>query len=189
MNSQPTLDPSIRRRNRIALVALILVFVLPFLAAGVLNLFDWRPQHTSNHGVLLTPPQKLTDITLHHADGTDYAFAPQERRWQIVVVPTPDCGDVCVDMIAGLDKVWRLQGRRADRLHVLWFGEVPPQAVGFRNLIAMRPDPDFLARLPDLPTNGAPAVYLIDSFGFLVMRYAPGVDVSDLRTDISKLLK
>lgn len=189
MNSQPTLEPSIRRRNRIALVALILVFVLPFVIAGVLNLVDWRPQHISHHGVLLTPPQKLTEIALYRADGTPYTFAPQQRRWQIAVVPTTDCGQTCVDLIAALDRVWRLQGRRADRLQVLWFGEIPSQAVPFRNLIAMRPDPAFLAHLPDLPIRGAPAIYLIDSFGFLVMRYAPGVDAADLYADVKKLLK
>lgn len=189
MNAEPPIDPAIRRRNRIALVALALVFVLPFLAAGVLNLLDWRPAHTSNHGVLLQPPLKLTDLSLYHADGRPYAFAPQQRRWQIAVVPTPDCGQSCVELIAALDKVWRLQGRRAERLQVLWFGAVPPGATPFRNFVPMQPDPALRARLPDLATSGAPSVYLIDTFGFLVMHYAPGVDPADLRADIAKLLK
>lgn len=189
MNAEPPVDHAIRRRNRIVLVALALMFGLPFLVAGVLNLLDWRPAHTSNHGVLLQPPLKLTDVPLHYADGRPYVFAPQERRWQIVVVPTPDCGQSCVDLIADLDKVWRLQGRRADRLQVLWFGALPPEATPFRNLVPMQPNPDLQARLPNLATSGAPSIYLIDTFGFLVMRYAPDVDPADLRADIAKLLK
>jgi hypothetical protein len=189
MSSQSPIDPAVRRRNRMALVALIAVFVLPFLAAAVLNLANWRPAHGINHGVLLDPPLKLSDLELHQADGSPYAFAPQERRWQIAVFPPPDCAAACVDLIAGLGKVWQLQGRRAERLQVLWFGEIPADALPFRNLVPMQTSPELLARLPERPGAGGPAIYLIDSFGFLAMRYAPGVDVSDLRADIAKLLK
>jgi hypothetical protein len=189
MTETTPIDPAVRRRNRIALVALVLVFVLPFLAAGVLNLMNWRPAHTTQHGTLLQPPVDLTGLKLHRADGSDYPYAPQERRWHIVVVPTADCAAKCVDLIHGLEKVWRLQGRRAERLHVLWFGALPEGATPFRNLIPMRPDPAVLDRLPELARSGSPSVYLIDSFGFLMMRYAPGVDVADLRADIAKLLK
>ncbi len=190
MNSELSIDPAIRRRNRIALVVLIAIFVLPFLGAGVLNLMDWRPAHGINHGELLNPPLKLTGLPLYQADGSVYTFAPQERRWQIAVVPTPDCDSACgAELIAGLDKVWRLQGRRAERLQVLWFGEVPATALPFRNLIAMRADAEVLGHFPNLPESGPPAIYLIDSFGFLAMRYAPGVDLADLRADIAKLLK
>lgn len=189
MNSEPPVDPAIRRRNRTILVALALLFGVPFLAAGVLTLLDWRPAHTSNHGILLDPPVKLSDLSLYQADGRPYAFAPQERRWQLAVVPTPDCGQSCVDLIAALDKVWRLQGRRADRLQLLWFGPVPAAATPFRTLVPMRPEAALEERLPGLAASGAPSLYLIDSFGFLVMQYAPGVDAADLRADIAKVLK
>lgn len=189
MSAHPSIDPALRRRNRIMLVALALIFLLPVGGASLLHLSDWRPGHTRNHGELLAPPRALADLTLHRADGSTYAFAPQERRWQIAVVATPDCAARCVELIAGLDKVWRLQGRRADRLQVLWFGPVPADAVPFRTFVPMQPDAAFAARLPGLAQAGAPSLYLIDPSGFLAMRYAPDFDLAGLRADVTHLLK
>lgn len=189
MNSETGFDPAVRRRNRIMLVALAALFLLPFVAATLLHLSGWSPQDTRNRGELLEPPVPLSDLELHQADGSIYQWAPQERRWQIAVLPPPDCGAACGELIAGLDKVWRLQGRRADRLQVLWFGAVPADAVVFRNFVPMRPDATLAQRMPGLASSGAPTVYLYDPAGFLVMRYAPGFDLADLRADIAQLLK
>lgn len=189
MNAEMPVDTALRRRNRIMLVVLALIFLLPVAGASLLHLSGWRPGHTRNHGELLSTPLMLADLTLRRADGNPYAFAPQDRRWQIAVVPTSDCGTRCTDLIAGLDKVWRLQGRRADRLQVLWFGSVPADAVLFRTFVPMQRDDAFAARLPELAGSGAPSVYLIDPSGFLVMRYAPDFDLAHLRADVTHLLK
>jgi len=189
MNAPVPFDPALRRRNRILLVLLILCFVLPLLAAVALQQSGWRPEHTRNRGTLLQPPVALADLPLRHADGREYRYAPQEQRWQIVVVPPADCGQACVDLLAGLHKVWQLQGRRADQLQVLWFGPLPPSAESFRALIPMHPEPQLEALLPQLARSGAPSVYLVDPRAFLVMRYAPGVDPGDVRADITQLLK
>ena len=189
MNSDMPVNPAIRRRNRIMLVLLVAVVLLPVALAMLLHLSGWRPTHTRNHGELLNPPVLMSDIEFRNADGVIYDFAPQERRWQIVVVPTPDCGARCAELIAGLDKVWRLQGRRADRLHVLWFGPVPAGAMTFRTFVPMQPVSALVDRLPQLATSGDPSLYLIDPSGFLVMHYAPGFDVADVRADVAQLLK
>lgn len=189
MNPELPVDPAIRRRNRIMLVSLAVVVLLPVALATLLHVSGWRPTHTRNHGELVNPPVVMSDLEFRTADGAVYDFAPQERRWQIAVVPTPNCGARCTELIAGLDKVWRLQGRRADRLHVLWFGPVPEDAVTFRTFVPMQAVPAFVARLPQLATSGEPSLYLIDPSGFLVMQYAPGVDVADVRADVAQLLK
>ena len=189
MTPELPIDPARRRRNRIMLVLLALIFLLPVGGASLLHLSGYRPEHTRNHGELLAPPVALTDLSLHRGDGSAYAFVPQERRWQIAVVPTADCAARCTELIAGLDKVWRLQGRRADRLQVLWFGPVPADATAFRTFVPMQPDAALAARLPGLAETGAPSLYLIDPSGFLVMRYAPGFDLAHLRADVTHLLK
>jgi len=189
MNQTLPFDPVRRRRNRIMLVLLVLCFVLPLMVAVALQQSGWRPEHTANRGTLLQPPVALADLALRHADGSEYRYAPQEARWQIAVVPPADCGAACGELIDSLAKVWQLQGRRADRLQVLWFGTVPDQADGFRALLPMQVDPALNARLPGLATSGAPSAYLIDPRAFLVMHYAPGFDPGDLRADVAKLLK
>lgn len=183
------IDPRQRRRNRVMLVGLFVLFLIPPVLAAVLLALDWRPAHTKNYGELLSAPIALADLELLQADGDRFEWNPHDRRWQAAVVATPDCGPACVELLAGLDKVWRLQGRKADRFWVLWFGDLPQGGTTFRTLVPMKADPDVLDRLPDLPRNGAPAVYLIDPSGFVALRYPPDFDLAGLRADVAQMLK
>ena len=183
------IDPVRQRRARMALIALAALFVLPFAAAAVLHLSGWKPTQTRNHGEMLQPLLDLRDLSLKRADGSVYAWQPYDRVWQVAVVATPDCAQVCVELVDGLDKVWQLQGRRADRLNVLWFGALPADAARFRTLIEMTPDAGLSARLPGLATQGRPNAYLIDPNGYVVLRYAQDFDVAHMREDVTRMLK
>lgn len=183
------IDPARQRKARIALIALAALFVLPFAAAAVLHLSGWKPSDTRNHGEMLQPLLDLRDLSLERADGSAYAWQPYDRVWQIAVVPTPDCAQACVDLVDGLDKVWQLQGRRADRLNVLWFGTLPADAKRFRTLVEMAPNAGLAARLTGLATQGRPNAYLIDPNGYVVLRYAQDFDVAHLREDVTRMLK
>lgn len=176
-------------RSRLVLLLLVLLFAAPVTVAIVMHASGWEPSQTRNHGELLRPAQDIRDVVLHRADGSVYAWEPGERRWRIAVYPPADCAQACVDLIAGLDKVWQLQGRRADRLDVLWFGPVPQGAVHFRRFVPMQADEALRAGLPQNATSGAPSAYLIDPSGYLAMRYAPGFDVAHVREDVARLLK
>jgi hypothetical protein len=178
-----------RTRSRLVLVFLAVLFLAPVLGATLLHWSGWEPGRTRNHGELLRPALDLHDAQLRRADGAPYAWEPEARRWRIAVVPTADCPAGCRELLAGLDKVWRLQGRHADRLDVLWFGPLPEGATPFRRLVPMQRDAAFEARLPQLATHGAPSAYLIDPAGYLALRYAPGFDVAHLREDVAQLLK
>jgi len=185
----PTIDPKRRNRNRIMLLALFAIFLVPPIAAALLHASGWRPAHTRNAGELLPQPIALADLDLRRADGAAFEWNRADRRWQAAVVATPDCGAACTELVAGLDKVWRLQGRKADRFWVLWFGDVPEGIETFRAFVPMQPDAQLAERLPDLPREGQPAVYLIDPAGFVALRYAPGFDLAGLRKDVAQMLK
>lgn len=180
-----------RTRSRFTLVALAILFAAPLVAALVLHGIGWEPTRTRNHGTLLQPPPDLRELPPLRADGTRYDWTPQERRWRLAVVAPEPCTPACAELIAGLDKVWQLQGRRADRLDVLWFGEVPAGAVPFRRFVPMRRDSTLVSQLPDAQPDaqGRPPLYLIDPSGFLAMRYPPGADVAGVREDVARMLK
>jgi hypothetical protein len=177
-----------KTRSRLVLLLLAALFAAPVLLASLLHFSGWEPTRTKNHGELLRPALDLRDSALRRADGAPYAWEPEARRWRVVVIPTADCPR-CAELVAGLDKVWQLQGRRADRLDVLWFGPLPEGAAPFRRLVLMQPDPAFAARLPRLAAQGAPGAYLLDPQGFLALRYDPGFDLAHLREDVAQLLK
>ncbi|MCL1635941.1 hypothetical protein M2650_15060 [Luteimonas sp. SX5] len=193
MTTQQSLSQ--RNRNRRMLIAIFAIFLGSFFVAGVLRFSGWRPSGLKNHGELLQPPSDLRQMEPVLADGSVYRWNPVERTWRIVVAPPADCTQACVELAREIDVVWQLFGRDADRVHVLWMG-APPAGVKKTTvkLQSLRPAPALRAALPrvdDAGSAGRPGVpvYVVDPNGFVILRYAPGFDPGDLRTDVARLLK
>lgn len=196
----------LRKRNRGLLLLIFAVFFGSMLVAGVLRFSGWRPAGMKNKGELLQPPVDLRTRAPRLASGAAYAWSPGERMWRVLVVPPADCGRACADAARDLDVVWRLMGRNADHLDVLWLCAEPGCAVPSplredRNLRVLAPDASLRASLPGAdagagaagtaapsPAAGVP-MYIVDPNGFVILRYAPGADLGGLREDLVKLLK
>jgi hypothetical protein len=176
-------------RSRLVLLLIAVMFLSSFGVAFYLRMSGWEPAQTRNHGELLDPPLDLRDRVPRRADGSDYAWQPQQRHWRVVVAPPADCDQPCEELVDALQRVWIGVGRHADRLEVLWFGELPSSASSFRALQAMDPASSLVEALPEAAGGEGLAVYLIDPSGFLVMRYPPGFDPAGLRKDLARLLK
>ena len=104
-----------QRRGRWQLLLLVSVFVVPILAALVINAAGWVPAPARQHGELLQPPLDLRGESLALADGERYAWNPEARLWRLVALPSDDCDAACRQVAADIDKVWRLLGHDADR--------------------------------------------------------------------------
>jgi hypothetical protein len=167
------------RRNRMLLLVIFAIFLGSMLLAGVLRFSGWRPAGMKNNGELLQPPVDLRARIPKLADGSDYLWNPAARTWRIVLAPPAGCAEACITLAQDIDIVWKLMGRNADQVDVLWLCAEP-------GCSAPAPLRDGLPRATD--PKGFP-VYLLDPNGFVVLRYAPGFDPADLRTDLSRLLK
>ena len=182
----------IRRRNRNMLVALFVLFFGGMLVAGLLRFSGWRPEGTRNKGEMLQPYGDLRGYTPTLADGGAYGWKDEPRIWRIVAMPR-DCDTTrateCTRLLADFDKVWRLMTKDADRVHVLWAGAMPPGVVVPDEVRVVRADDGLRAGLPRWDDAGGDAAWLVDPNGFVVLRYAPGFDPGDLRTDLARLLK
>ncbi len=197
MTTEQTLQQ--RRRNRLWLLAIFALFFGSLLAAGGLRFAGWRPAGMKNQGELLQPPADLRHVVPQLADGGDYRWNPPARIWRIALAPPAGCSDACDTLARELDTVWRLFGRNAGRVHVLWIcpstGCVPPAGVArTQALRVLQPSPALRAGLPrvdEVTFNGRRGVpvYIIDPNGFVILRYAPGFDPAGLRADMAKLLK
>ncbi len=186
-------DPSLRNRNRMMLVTLVAAFLGTFALAGALRYSGWRPEGLRNKGELLEPPGDLRGVVPQRIAGGDYRWQPEQRTWRVLVAPPVGCGAPCDRLAGDLDKVWQLMGKDADRVHVLWVGPPPPRASTIATLQPLSPSAPLLAALPrhasaQIPSQGVP-VYVVDPNGFVILRYAPGADPGDLRTDLARLLK
>lgn len=188
-----TINMRLRRRNRLMLIALFAIFVGTFTLAGALRFSGWRPHGLRNKGELLQPPGDLRHAVPQRLSGGDYRWEPAHRTWRVLVAPPLDCGVPCERLAGQVNTVWQLMGKDADRVHVLWVGPPPAGVRGISTLQPLAASPALLAGLPrregaDIPRQGVP-VYVVDPNGFVILRYAPGFDPGDLRTDLARLLR
>jgi hypothetical protein len=192
-------NPS-RNRNRVLLLLLFAMFFGSMLVAGLLRFSGWRPEGTKNHGELLDPPGDLRALSPRLLDGSEYRWKSGERVWRIVVAPPADCGAQCDTLARELETVWELFGKDADEVHVLWLCPTstdcrwPESAPKPATLRLLQADERVRAGLPRVDEAGNGAVrgvpaYVIDPYGFVILRYPPGFDPSGLRTDVSRLVK
>lgn len=190
--TEPTIDIARRNRNRIVLLLIVAIFVIPIVIAALMGRANLHPAINRQKGELLDPKPDLRKVTPRLADGTTYAWRPENRTWRIAAVAR-DCtgaqAPACAALLDDLDKVWRLMGREADRVDVLWIGALPTDGARPQSLRVLEPDDALRAGLPRWDDPRGTVVYLIDPNGFVVLRYPPGSDPGGLRTDLARLLK
>ncbi len=176
-----------RSRSRLILLLIVLMFGGSFGAALVLHYSGWQPTRTRNHGEFIAPAIDLTDIAVRRLDGSSYPWQPSEEIWRVLVDASGDDRDRA-ELLDVLERVWRSEGRHADRLDVLWIGPRPQGAPGFRRLVEIAADPALSARLAaSQPLDGS--LYVLDPSGYAVLRYRPGFDPSGLSKDLYRLVK
>ena len=72
-----------RRKNRLTLIALFLVFVAPVALAYLAVLGYGFTPGVTNKGTLLSPPPNLAELKLEPLAGGSGAAVP-ERRWRMM---------------------------------------------------------------------------------------------------------
>lgn len=180
-----------RRRSRLQLLLVVAMFFGSFAIAAALFFGGWTPHKTRNFGRMLDPYPSLLDLPLTRVDGRAWQWQPAERHWHILV-PAPaskDCDVRCANLPDALHRVWYSEGRHAERLHVLWMGDLPTSAPAFSGLVALQSQPEVLARLPEQASAAGVPVYLVDGNGYVVLHYPAGFDPVQLRKDLGRLLK
>jgi hypothetical protein len=175
-------------RSRLTLLLIAALFLGSFFVAALLRFSGWQPSSHRNYGELLQPSVNLATKPLLRADGSAYAWQPEANRWRFLVAPTADCREACARTLDALHRIWLGQGRKANRIEVLWFGDLP-EGPRFRALVPMRADARLAAQLPEPARADALPLYLVDPSGYLVLHYHPGFDPAGVRKDLGKLVK
>ena len=115
-----------RWRARLVLLLIAAAFLGSFGVAALLRFAGWQPQGKRNYGELLQPPPSLAALPLLHADGRRFEWQPERNTWRYLVAPAPGCMQACARTLDALHRLWLSEGRKAERVEVLWFGELPP---------------------------------------------------------------
>lgn len=175
-------------RSRLVLLLIVALFLGSFGIAAILRFAGWQPAHSKNFGELINPPMDFSAQTFTRLDGSNYPWQPEQNRWRIVFVSNKRCETACQKMLDTLHRVWLSQGRHTEKIDMLWFAEVPATVPDFKGFVPMQAS-SLLATLPEQESAEGFPVYIIDSGGFVMMRYKAGFDPSGLRKDLAKLVK
>ncbi|MDZ7825472.1 MAG: hypothetical protein U5R48_04950 [Gammaproteobacteria bacterium] len=201
-------DPRIRRRNRAMLVALLLLSMLPLIAA--IWLYYGKPLDIAgartNNGALLQPPGQLEELALLGETGP--VVTGESRKWRVLYVAGDGCDDACFDRLHLLRQVQRLLGRESDR--VLRLAVFPGgiddglqarlQEAFPRMTIATAPENLLADVLRDrelrggdlsLPAAGVPASALltVDPLGNVIFLHLPEQIGEPILSDLKRVLR
>jgi hypothetical protein len=190
------------RRNRIKLLAILALFLLPPVSAWVVwkNYQESGAQSTTNAGTLVVPARPLLVAGLKQADGSSLAEADFRGRWTYVMFSPVECDDGCMQQLYLTRQIRLAMNKDTPRVQrLLVLGEDP--------------SPEFVRRLSDEHADlrwvvrGAAAGTLLDSFrgvdfdttgeqyflvdplGNLMMYYDLDIPTKGVMKDLQKLLK
>lgn len=181
-------DFSARRRNRAALVLLILFLLAPLIAAIVLAVSGWQPQKYRNYGELISPPQNLEDAVFQLADGSTLAWRDADWSWTIFALPNA-CAGHCMARLDELRRVRLTLGRKASRARVVVLDPMlAPRLGGLEPLLTASDVTGRLAAERPVETDEV-SVLFADPHGFLVMRFGSDYDADRMRKDLARLVQ
>ncbi len=178
-----------RNRNRLVLIAIVLVFAAPIAAALLLNASGWRPTSTRNSGTLVQPPVDVGNVAVTLADGSKLDWRDPQWHWTLLALGNGECAQTCQTRLAELVRLRITLNRNAERLRIIYVGSALPAAAAGSATALLAGNDDAGGLAAYRPTaSGELTLALVDPNGLLMMRYANGYDAALLRGDIVKVV-
>ena len=176
-------DAHLIRRNRIMLVGLFAIAIVPLLGAFWLyeSSRSAKPWATTNRGELLNPIVSVGDLHLTAGDASSSML--NSGQWWLVTVARDGCAADCQAAVHQLHQLHILLGRDASRVKrsLVELGGVAfdPSLTQYPELARFSGDPDVLR----------PGVYIVDPLGNIVLRYDYTDAAKPVLQDLKQLLK
>ncbi|MEN8204636.1 MAG: SCO family protein [Pseudomonadota bacterium] len=191
--------------SRQALVLLALLFMAPAFVAWVMHNSSeqgWRPEGTTNRGMLVHPARPLTlpaAMMIAGVPANDFL----QGKWTLLYIGDADCDAVCNENLYKMRQVRTAQNenmRRVQQLYLVLDAAVPAplQALlenEYRKMAVTLVSDEQAEQIASyflidgVSMQGAERVYLIDPLGNLMMFYPPDANPSGMLKDLKKLLK
>lgn len=186
--------------GRRTLLLIMLLFLVPVVLATGLYFGGWRPQGKSlHHGQLVQPAQPLNDVVLRRADGKETQLMSSLRgSWVLLTFSRLPCTQACQDNLYKMQQVRLTQGKDASRVRRAFIalangGDGSSLENQYPGLIVFAGQPrevQAVARqLAGEAGEAQESIYIVDPLGNLVLRYRADTDPSDIRKDLTRLLR
>lgn len=200
MNEQT--ENQARAGNRIKIILVAVIFMIPVATATVLKLTGWRPAQTGNYGELIQPARPLENVDFRTPDGNSVAISDYRHMWLMVTFGTGYCDEFCEKNIYKMRQAHIAIGKHHKRIKRLL---VLTSKAGSNLLKILKVYPDMaVATGPasavrdlagQLQTNDGTAldslnrIYLIDPMGNFMMTYDSNANPGGIRKDLGRLLR
>lgn len=183
--------------NRIAILAVFAVFLIPVILATLMHSrwLDWQPGGGRNHGEFIEPVIELDDFTVRDAFGNQVARQDLLERWQLIHVEPGPCGETCLENLYWLRQVRLAQDRHQSDIGLMFLSHQPQGeqtlsairelAADFRVIVGQAANP-LLEQLPEQGRQGG--FYIGDPLANIILRYPIDADHNGIRRDLRRLL-
>ena len=176
------------------LLLLTAVFVLPFVIGSGLFWSGWHPENVRIHGELIQPPHPLPQTGLHRPDGKPIPTSELHGRWLLVVPAADPCSSpYCQQTLQQLQQLQLALGKEQSRVQRVLIGKGTSFAAAtqqrFPGLVVVTAGGVEGAAWNQTLDGFKPAVFIVDPFGNLMMRYADPIDMRGVLKDVERLLK
>jgi len=189
-------------RSKPKLILLILMFILPVAGSWYLVFFtDYARDGKSGaeHGILISPPRQLENISLLRVNEHSTETGSLYGKWTMLFIIDGPCEAVCEENLYRLRQIRLATGRHMKRLqrvaiidegeNISFSDNLSKNFPGQLYVSSKELGKDFLRQFQDLEPGDEAAIFLIDTRGFLMMRYPGGTDPSGIIHDLSRLLR
>jgi len=187
-----------QNRKRWMLIALMALFLSPVVAAWL-----WKPAAFRNRGDLIDPPRPLTNVQMIAPDGSSVDLNTFFGRWTYLFFVDADCNDSCKQLSDAIERVRLSQGKNNKRIRLIVVTLNPDSLPSLSEIRVAMPQTVVLALEPSkrerflsqfISQTGAltqhpSKIFLVDPLGNLMMSYPVQSEATDLRKDISRLLR
>ena len=197
------IDKKELRRARTKLVLLLLVFLLPVIAAYVYYKNpQWQPT-TKNYGVLYKPAVSLSKFVLHTQTNKAFTLDDLRGKWSLVYIGAGSCDKACEEtLFKARDARWA-QGTEAPRTNYYYLletdkfsGDMAALLKAYPGLIMLHGDAAQRNAVigqfridQSVQAESANQLYLVDPIGNIIMHYPYGFKDIGLMEDLKHLLQ
>jgi len=185
------------RQNRIIIIALVLVFVLPVVSAWYLVFFTdaFRNGDSTGHGNLIDPPRLLPNEKL--SGGKQGADQSLHGKWTLLALADGACGETCRENLYRMRQIRLATGKDLNRVQrVLIYknldnekNAIASEYPGQLFLSLLDVEQEFKAALFRDYGSSDQGLFLVDARGYLMMYYPYETDPSDIIKDLKRLLR
>lgn len=184
--------PANKGRQRLILLAIVLIFSMPFTASWIIYNFTdiGKGDAKGSYGQLILPPVLLPDVYLSPPAGNGDT-QKLHGRWHLLYITAAECGPACRKRLQEMQELRISLGKDTGRVQLLLSTISAGSEKGLSDFLETYNGKRILLfRHPGaLYQFEQDELYLIDPLGNLMMRYSSGSSAEGILQDLKRLLR